>query len=260
MNRSRRLRVSRTSALLACSTVGLFVSPLHAEEKNVSVTLGASQQTAAQTANEKPAAPAQAPKAAASIPKAATAGQEVPKDPNNQKGISPFWEKIVQGDTAAIAHDYVTALSYYQSALTSDPKNPIGHLRMAEVAIKQNQLDKVSEYIGAALRFSQDNLRTQAQALFLSARLEEQKGAFVEAITVWAKYKALAIQAEDQAKQTPEGTVPPAARVHVTTADVQTAALTKRNEMLEAYAVVKERIKKNVDAADEATGGGAATK
>ena len=187
-----------------------------------------------------------------------TSPSEVPKDPENRRGISPFWEKIVQGDTAAIAHDYSTALSYYQAALTFDPKNPVGHLRMAEVSLKQQQLEKTKEYLDAAFRFSEGELRLRAQVLFLTARYYEQKNTPDEAILAWARYKALSIQAQDIEKTTPKESIPPAAKIYVLTADRRTTTLETSKERALAYESVKERIQKNVAAADQATGAGPA--
>ncbi len=238
----RAMRLGATAATL------LLVVHVSAQETTVTLATKTSAASPAVTTSN-------APKKAASRP---APTKSVPKDVENQRGISPFWEKIVQGDTAAIAHDYTTASSYYQSALTTDPKNAIGHLRMAEVALKQNQLEKVPEYLDSAVRFSQENLNGKAQALFLTALMYEKKKMMDEAIAAWEKYKALSVAAEDAKKDLPEGTIPRPAVIFVATADARIAVLKKQKDLIASYAIVRQRIDKNVAAADEATGSAAA--
>jgi len=194
---------------------------------------------------------------AASPSKTKAPPAEVAKDPENKRGISPLWEKIVQGDTAALSHDYPTAMTYYQAALASDPKNPIAHLRLAEVALKQNKLELVPDFLESATRFAGSNLHARAQAAFLTAQMHEQLDAVDDAIAAWAKYKALAVEVNAAAEKKPSAAVPAPARVFLTTADRHTEALQKRKELLVAYAGVRERIEKNVAAADQATGASA---
>jgi len=200
-----------------------------------------------------------APSAHAAKPTAAGSkgAQTVATDPENKRGISPFWQQVVLGDGAAIAHDFSTARSYYQAALTADPKNPVGHLRLAEVSLKENQLDHVAEYIAAALRFSVGNDRLTLQSLFFAAVYHEKKGALPDAIIAWTKYRASALTAETAAKKAPAGPIPPPARGYAATADARIAFLKKELESASAYEAVRARIQASVSAADQVTGAAA---
>src|SRR5690606_30116117 len=87
---------------------------------------------------------------------------ETPRDPAGVTGISPFWESVNKGDAAFLAQDLTAAANHYQAAIIQSPKDPIGHLRMAELSLKQNELARASEFITAALRFADKNFRAKA--------------------------------------------------------------------------------------------------
>lgn len=195
-----------------------------------------------------------APGTAATPAPQVNAAKVVPRDDDNQRGISPFWEKIAIGDRAAIGHDYASAHHYYLAALTSDPKNPIGHLRLAEVALRQNELAIAPDYLEAALRFSEGNLRSLAQAHILMAQYYELKNSVDAAIAAWTNYKNLAVQAEAEAQTVEAGALPPAVKIHVANAELRIQALTVRKEQVAAYEEVRKRIDSNVAAADRVTG------
>lgn len=210
----------------------------------LTATLALSAQAAAPTVTAKAATTSKKP-------------QTVPTDPENKRGISPFWEQVVLGDGAAIAHDFSTARSYYQAALTADPKNPVGHLRLAEVSLKENELDHVAEYIAAALRFSVGNDRLTLQSLLFAAVYHEKKGALPDAIIAWTKYRASALAAQAAAKKAEPGHIPPPARGYAATADARIAFLKKQLEQATAYESVRARIQASVSAADQVTGAAA---
>lgn len=182
------------------------------------------------------------------------ASRAVPTDPENKRGISPFWQQVLLGDGAAIAHDFSTAKSYYQAALTSDPKNPVGHLRLAEVSLKENQLEHVAEYIASALRFSVGNDRLTLQSLFCAAVYQEKKGALADAIIAWTKYRAQALAAQAAAKKAAPDQVPPPARGYAVTADARIAFLKNELQSASAYEAVRARLQASVNAADQVTG------
>jgi len=178
---------------------------------------------------------------------------EVPKDPTGVRGISPFWEAVNRGDAAFIAQNLDGAASEYRAAITSAPKNSVGHLRMAELSLKQGELTQAQEFISSAIRFSGGALHLEAQAKFLLAMLREAQGATDDALDSWRAYKALAAKVPANAPPQSKGPLP--ARVYSATADTRLAALETRKKLEADYLSVKERIKKNVDAADKATGG-----
>jgi tetratricopeptide (TPR) repeat protein len=238
--------ISRAALVLASVTL---VTSAFAQEGGIRLggsakagTSGASAQGSTKAAGTTSAAPASK----------SASPTETPRDPKGVTGISPFWEAIVKGDSAVLAQDFAGASSHYQTAITGSPKNPVGHLRMAELSLKQGELDRAFEFLTAALRFSED-MRHKAQAHFLLAEVKERKAAHDEALAAWRDYKVLDGQLPTQTKVAGKGPLP--ATVYVDTADKRTAAIEAKKKLDADYAEVRARIQKNVDAADEATGG-----
>lgn len=185
---------------------------------------------------------------------AASAAKQIPKDVENRRGISPFWEQIVLGDRAAMSHDFTSAHHYYRTALTSDPKNPIGHLRLAEVALRKNELDAAPDYLEAALRFSEGDLRSLSKAHFLMAQYYERKNSIDAAIAAWTTYKSLAVQAQVAENKAETPAPAQANNALVSGVEQRIQVLTARKEQLAAYEEVRKRIESNVAAADQVTG------
>ena len=184
--------------------------------------------------------------------------QEVPRDPEGVRGISPFWESINKGSAAFLAQDLGGAADHFRAAITHSPKNPVGHLRMAEVSLKQKELDRAQEFISAALRFSENDLRQRIFAFFLLAELREHQFAHDDAIDAWKNYKALHAQLPSGQKDPKRGPKLPA--VFVETADSRIAAIEARKKLETEYAAVRQRVQENIDKADSATGAGASKK
>src|SRR5690606_25233353 len=108
--------------------------------------------------------------AAAKVPaKPAAKSTEVKRDPEGIKGISPYWEAINRGDAQHAAQNFEGAAKEYRSAITKDPKNPLGHLRMTELSLKLGELIQAREFVESALRYAGPEPRQQAQASFLLA-------------------------------------------------------------------------------------------
>lgn len=183
---------------------------------------------------------------------------EVPRDPEGVTGISPFWEAVIKGDAAFLAQDLDGATNHYQTAITGAPKNPVGHLRMAEVSLKQNEFARAQEFITAALRFAEEDIRVKASASFLMAQLRERQAMHDDAIDAWNRYKALASQLSTEQPKTTKG--PRAPQVYVETADSRIAAINAKKKLDEEYAAVRERIQANIDKADAVTGAAAGSK
>lgn len=183
---------------------------------------------------------------------------ETPRDPAGVTGISPFWESVNKGDAAFMAQDLTGAANHYQAAITGAPKNPIGHLRMAEVSLKQNELARAQEFITAALRFAEKDFRVKAAASFLMAELRERQAMDEDAKSAWSQYKALESQLPQEKPKSDKGPRPP--HVYVETADSRIAAIDAKKKLNEEYAAVRERIQANIDKADSVTGAAAGTK
>jgi hypothetical protein len=124
---------------------------------------------------------------------------------------------------------------------------------MAELSLKQGELTQAQEFLSSAIRFSGGELHLEAQAKFLLAMLREAQGATDDALDSWRAYKALAAKVPPNPPAEAKGPLP--ARVYSATADTRLAALETKKKLESDYLSVKERIKKNVDAADQATGG-----
>lgn len=184
--------------------------------------------------------------------------QEAPRDKDGVRGISPFWESINKGSAAFLAQDLGGAADHFRAAITHSPKNPVGHLRMAEVSLKLNELDRAQEFISAALRFSEDDLRQRIFAFFLLAELRERKRAHDDAIDAWRNYKALNAKLPPNQKEPKRG--PKLPHVYVETADSRIAAIEARKKLETEYAAVRQRIQENIDKADSVTGAGASKK
>ncbi|MCH2108101.1 MAG: tetratricopeptide repeat protein [Polyangiaceae bacterium] len=144
---------------------------------------------------------------------------DVRRDPKGLKGISPFWEALNKGDASYIARDYGGANSHYQQAIVNEPKNATGHLRVAEVQLKLNDLDQAEEALVSALRFSGGSLDRKSRVFFLLAQLAEARA--VESVKSldavqegWRAYAALRSDANSFLVEAPEsdpGDVPSSA-------------------------------------------------
>ncbi len=182
-----------------------------------------------------------------------------PRDPKGITGISPFWESINKGDAAFLAQDLDGATNHYQAAITSSPKDPIGHLRMAEVSLKKNELERAQEFITAALRFAENDIRVKAAGSFLLAELRERQAMHDDATEAWSRYKAIDSQLPaGQKKPSGKGPLPP--HIYAETADSRIAAIAAKKKLDDEYSAVRDRIKANVDKADAATGAAAGQK
>lgn len=183
---------------------------------------------------------------------------ETPRDPKGITGISPFWESVNKGDAAFLAQDLDGATKHYQTAITGAPKNPLGHLRMAEVSLKQNELARAQEFVMAALRFSDKDFRAKASASFLLAQVRERQATPDDAKEAWNTYKALDRQLPAEKPKSDKG--PRAPHIYVETADSRITAIDAKKKLDEEYAAVRERIQANIDKADSVTGAAAGTK
>jgi len=162
----------------------------------------------------------------------------VSRDPGGVKGISPFWESLKLGDSAYLARDYDNAIGQYRDAITKEPQNPIGHLRIAEAHLKKGELDEARQAIEAAGRFADKQPSLKAKALFLAALLEERQKAHDSALQAWKTYQEFARQQ-------------PKAKVHQRTPPERQKRIQEAQRLSTEYAAVKERIAKRLKEADE---------
>lgn len=194
------------------------------------VTLPAS--SAAQGAPEPPAPGGEA------TPAANSAANEVPKDPRGIKGISPFWETLKRGDSAFVARDFDTAITHYREAITKDPNNPLGHLRIAEAQMKQGQWAEAAQSVAAAIRFADRQPNLKAKGLFLDALLKERTKDYAGANAAWKTYQQF-------------GQQQPKAKVHQSTPPERLKRVQVAKQMAEDYAAVKERIATRLKEAED---------
>jgi tetratricopeptide (TPR) repeat protein len=182
--------------------------------------------------------PAAAPAAPAAAP--APAAGAVPKDPKGIKGISPFWEAVKKGDSAYAARDYDSAGAAYKEAITKDPNNPVGHLRLAEVQIQKAELKEAEQSLSAAERFAGRNATAKAKAMFMKADLQERQAAYAQATSAWKAYQRF-------------GQQQPSAKVHQKTPPERIKRIQVAAKLVKDYAAVKERIAEHLkDAEDKA--------
>lgn len=222
-----------------------------------------------------PSAPRPAPASSASSPgandAAATASTDAEpprRDPQGIRGISPFWERLRQGDRAFLVRDYATALEHYRAAAILDPRSSEGHLRMAEAQIVQGQLADGRESLLAARRFAVSGSGAEARALFLLADLAEREGHLDEAAKTWRAYLDLAAPVSEGNGGTPApsaaaptggkrsgigGAPRVAVPLHVATAKQRLERIEARKKALEEYAPVRERMAKGLEEAEQAS-------
>lgn len=216
----------RSSWLAATALVGTFA------------TSGSALAQAAEPAPAAPAGTTAAPAAPAPAAPAAATGADIRRDPRGIKGISPFWESLKLGDSAYLARDYENAIGQYQDAISKDPQNPLGHLRVAETQFQLQKFPEALQAADAAKRFGQSDPNLQAKALFLIAMIHETQGELDQANEAWKAYQAFAQQQ-------------PKAKVHQRTPPERQKRIQTAKQLKEDYAAVKERIAKHLKEAED---------
>lgn len=205
-------------------------------------------------------------------------------DPQGITGISPYRQLINQADAELLARSLDEADAVYRQAVASSPHEPLGHLRMGELALKREKWNEAEESIEAALRFSDGDRRAARQARFLLAVLNESLGKLEDAAKAWQDYQALSnndasvptpktpptparstaaqsSSASKKAAAAPPSAAAPSATVaqpFTATVAARLEVIRARQELITAYAAVKDRIQKNVAAAEAVTGSTAA--
>ena len=165
-------------------------------------------------------------------------GQDgVRRDPKGVKGISPFWENVKKGDDAYVIRDFDAAVAAYKEALSSEPKNPIGHYRLGSAYLAKDSLDEAQASWEAASRFAANQPDVRAKALFVLADLAERRRKLDGAVAGWSAYESFA-QANAEVKTYPA--TPPERKKRI--ADWE--------KLEREYSAVKTRIAQRVADAD----------
>lgn len=162
------------------------------------------------------------------------------KDPKGIRGISPFMERINEGNAAYIARDFPTAISKYQEALKQAPNRALGHYMLGQALLADKKVQEADEAWQNALRFAEKDPVMKAKVLFVIADLREQQQRWDDAIEAWKAY-AQFVGANPNANGYPN------------TSTERQKALETRKELETKYAKVKERIaQREKDAAAKA--------
>ncbi len=117
------------------------------------------------------------------------AGKEIRRDPENKKGISPYMELIVKGQSTFIARDIPGAIAVFQEAIKLDPEQMLAFYRLGEAEQEAGKLDDAEKAWEAALsKKGHDNLK--GKVLFCIAGLRERQQKWQAAKDAWQSYAA----------------------------------------------------------------------
>jgi tetratricopeptide (TPR) repeat protein len=158
------------------------------------------------------------------------------RDPDNKKGISPYMELVVKGGAAFVGRDVVGAISTYQDAIKLKPDEMLAFYRLGEAFQDSGKLDDADKAWEAALskRCSQgcevggpDSLK--GKVMFNIAGLRERQQKWQAAKDAWQSYAAFL-----------EGN--PKVRGYPATAADRIKQIDRRVQLEADYGKVKERI------------------
>jgi tetratricopeptide (TPR) repeat protein len=116
-------------------------------------------------------------------------GKEIRRDPDNKKGISPYMELVVKGQSTFIARDIPGAISVFQEAIKLDPEQMLAFYRLGEAEQEAGKLDDADKAWEAALsKKGHDDLK--GKVLFNIAGLRERQQKWQAAKDAWQSYTA----------------------------------------------------------------------
>jgi TolA-binding protein len=213
-------------------------------------TLALAWSSAALAQGPAPAAPTPVPSGAPPPASGATTTSSAPAAPNGTTaavpspapalapkkgtlGQGPFWQAIEKGDAASAARDFEGAIKAYREAIEKDPQNPMGHYRLGEVQLSQENLAEAEQSWQAGLRFAGKDPNVRAKLLFVLADLRERQRNQDDGIARWKEY-AEHVQANRDAKGFPA------------TAVERQKRLAEWKQLQADSLVVKERIEKRL--------------
>lgn len=162
------------------------------------------------------------------------------KDPDGIQGISPFMERIIEGNAAYMGRDYAGAIGKYQEALREKPSRALGHYMLGQAFLADGKHKEANEAWQSALRFAEKDPVLKAKALFVLADLRERQERFDDAVEAWKAY-AQFVGANPNANGYPNTPIE------------RQKALDTRKDLETKYAKVKERIaQREKDVAEKA--------
>jgi tetratricopeptide (TPR) repeat protein len=150
----------------------------------------------------------------------------------------PFWDAVVQGDSAYAARDFETAIKAYREAIAKEPNNPVGHYRLGETQLAKGDFVEAEASWQAGLRHATQDAPMRAKLLFRLADLRERARKHDEAVVAWKEYAAHA-QAKPDAKAFPA------------TAVEREKRLNEWKQLSADSLAVKERIEKRLKETEE---------
>lgn len=126
--------------------------------------------------------------ASADPPKSASTGsKEVRRDPEGQRGISPYAEAIAKGEVAYVARDIPGAITAFQDAIKLDTERMLGFFRLGEAQLESGKPDEAESTWQTALgKKGTDDLN--AKLLFVIADLRERQHKWQAAKDAWSLY------------------------------------------------------------------------
>lgn len=188
------------------------------------------------------------PLAASGEPKAQPGDKPPSYDPENIVAISQYMATIAKANERFVAKDHTTAIDTYKKAIVLSPRNPLGHVFLAEAYLATSNVGEAEAAIEQAYGADSKNLTLRAHVLFLRADIAERQKKWEQAKSAWQAY------AEHVAKLGDAGGFPQ-------TAAERLKALQKMMELEKAYAGVRERIAaEKLEKADAGKGKNGASK
>lgn len=243
----------------------LILAAVAAEAQEPSAASASVPATSVAPASATPAA-----QSAATTPAPSVA--PVRRDPLGVRGISPQMEAILAGDAAVLARDFADARVKYTDAAKLAPKDPLPHLRLAELHLLEKRPTDAEASIVNVLRYAGQRLDLEARARFLRALVQELERNLVAADHGWDEYIALAdtggsssagattpASSEPSAAPTAAPAAQPAsggpthaARVYVNSATERKKAIQAAQKAKAEGEAVGARLTKEIQAADQA--------
>jgi predicted Zn-dependent protease len=116
-------------------------------------------------------------------------GKEIRRDPENKKGISPYMELVVKGESAFVARDVPGATAAFQEAIKTDAEQMLAFYRLGEAEIDAGKLEDAEKTFEAGLsKHGSDDLK--AKLMFSLADVKEREHKWQAAKDAWASYAA----------------------------------------------------------------------
>jgi len=115
--------------------------------------------------------------------------KEIRRDPENKRGISPYMELVVKGESTFVARDIPGAIATFQEAIKLKPDEMLAFYRLGEAEQEAGKLDDADKTWEAALsKKGTDDLK--GKVLFVIAGLRERQQKWQPAKDSWEAYAA----------------------------------------------------------------------